>query len=126
MHFVPRLALLAVLAVCGAALSLGASGEAFADGPYGVYAWPAWERSVYVRENIPFYALHPPVYYSYPVARPYGYSPFAYPPGVKTPEVEAPRPAILQNPHIAGFGGDARVSSTAKVQPKRIQNPYVK
>ena len=35
--------------------------------------------------RIPYYALYPPVYYSYPVARPYGYSPFAYPPGTMTP-----------------------------------------
>src|ERR1700742_789907 len=37
--------------------------------------------------NVPYYALHPPVYYSYPVPRTYGYSPFAYPPSVMTPDV---------------------------------------
>ena len=30
----------------------------------------------------PYFAMHPPVYYSYPVATPYGYSPFPNPPGV--------------------------------------------
>ena len=38
--------------------------------------------------NVPYFAAHPPVYYSYPVPRTYGYSPFAYPPYVMTPEVE--------------------------------------
>jgi hypothetical protein len=36
----------------------------------------------------PYYALHPPVYYSYPVPRSYGYSPFAYPGCVPTPDVD--------------------------------------
>jgi hypothetical protein len=31
-------------------------------------------------ERIPFYALYPPVYYSHIVARPYGWTPFAYSP----------------------------------------------
>ncbi len=31
-------------------------------------------------ERIPFYALHPPVYYSHIVARSYGWTPFAYTP----------------------------------------------
>src|SRR5262245_27891802 len=37
-------------------------------------------------KNVPFYALHPPVYYSYPVPRTYGYSPFAYGPWTMTPD----------------------------------------
>ena len=41
------------------------------------------------QQELPFYAKFPPVYYSYPVARPYGYSPFAYPPGIMTPELHA-------------------------------------
>lgn len=45
--------------------------------PYGTYAW---QRDAF--DRVPYYAMHPPVYYSYPVARPYGYSPFALPPGV--------------------------------------------
>lgn len=47
----------------------------------------------------PYFALHPPVYYSQPVARTYGYSPFAYPGTVKTPE--APVAAkVINNPHV--------------------------
>ena len=46
----------------------------------------------------PYFSLHPPVYYSQPVARSYGYSPYAYPGSVVTPEVIAPQEII--NPHV--------------------------
>ncbi|MBW3595684.1 MAG: hypothetical protein KY475_00250 [Planctomycetes bacterium] len=36
----------------------------------------------------PYFALHPPVYYNCPVPRSYGYSPYAYPGCVQTPEVD--------------------------------------
>ena len=39
-------------------------------------------------QPIPFHALYPPVYYSHIVPRPYGYSPYAYYPGIVTPEFE--------------------------------------
>lgn len=121
----PRL--LAVVLLGMAAVGLAACQDAAAYEPWGYYyGWPAYERSVYVGDSVPFYALHPPVYYSYPVARPYGYSPFAYPPGVRTPEVERPQPAVVQNPYVAGFVEGGPAASTAKVQPLRIVNPYAK
>jgi hypothetical protein len=48
----------------------------------------------------PFYAMFPPVYYSYPVPRTYGYSPFAYPAGTMTPEIEISEPETIVNPYI--------------------------
>ena len=49
----------------------------------------------------PYYAIFPPVYYSYPVARPYGFSPFAYPPGVMTPDVKPNiGPLEIKNPYV--------------------------
>lgn len=117
---------LAAMLLCAAALVLATAREAAADGPYFAGYWPTWQWSVYLRENVPYYALNPPVYYSIPVARPYGYSPFAYPSWVKTPEIEAPRPAVIQNPYVSGCGGSGSAISTAQVQPLRIQNPYVK
>lgn len=51
--------------------------------------------------EVPFYALFPPVYYSYPVPRTYGYSPFAYPPGVETPAiVDDGGPKEIINPYV--------------------------
>jgi hypothetical protein len=51
-------------------------------------------------DHIPYFALHPPVYYSVPVARTYGYSPFAYPPSVMTPPVEEGGPQEITNPYV--------------------------
>ncbi len=51
-------------------------------------------------DNVPHFAAFPPVYYSAPVPRTYGYSPFAYPPGVRTPALaEDATPVEIINPH---------------------------
>src|SRR5262249_15149277 len=51
--------------------------------------------------NVPYFAAHPPVYYSYPVPRTFGYSPFAYPPYVMTPEMsEESAPVEITNPYV--------------------------
>jgi hypothetical protein len=49
--------------------------------------------------RIPFYAAHPPVYYSYPIARPYGDSPFPSPPAYYGPGVEDSGPQTIINPY---------------------------
>lgn len=54
-------------------------------GPYGPYS-PNAQR------GIPHFAAFPPVYYSHVVPRPYGYSPYAYVPGVVTPSFELCQP----------------------------------
>src|SRR5262245_12087464 len=72
--------------------------------------------------RLPYYALYPPVYYSYPVPRTYGYSPFAYPPGTMTPEVIQPAQAapVIYNPYvpkrepISGPGKDKSAAVTPK------------
>jgi hypothetical protein len=90
---------------------------------YG-YGWMPW--SLYAGEYIPYHALHPPVYYSYPVPRSYGYSPFAYPPGTPTPEVHfAPEPKVVPNHYVPQ---DAKVQATTNrvaESPLRIRNPFV-
>ena len=49
----------------------------------------------------PYFALHPPVYYSEQVIRrPYGVSPFAAPAGIVPVEMQMPpKPARIINPH---------------------------
>ena len=50
-------------------------------------------------EEPPYFAKFPPVYYSHPVARPYGISPYAVPPGVMPVEMTVkPEPQKLVNP----------------------------
>ena len=76
----------------------------------------------------PYFALHPPVYYDIPVARTYGYSPFAYPPYVRTPDAPRDRSKMIINPHVApakttGATKDEQVAVIR--QPRIIANPYV-
>jgi hypothetical protein len=83
--------------------------------------------------NVPYFALHPPVYYSYPVPRTYGYSPFAYGPWVMTPEVAAPpQPVTIINPYVpnadkapATEASDRSAAVSAQPEPLVIINPYV-
>jgi hypothetical protein len=85
--------------------------------------------------NLPYFALHPPVYYSEPVPRTYGYSPFAYPPGVMTPEIAcAPQPVTINNPYApatapsvapAGANTDRSAATRPQIEPLVVLNPYV-
>jgi hypothetical protein len=84
-------------------------------------------------DNVPYFALHPPVYYSYPVPRTYGYSPFAYGPWVMTPEVAAPpQPMTIINPYVpnadkapASEASDRSAAVSPQPEPLVIINPYV-
>ena len=84
------------------------------------------------QEHIPYYSLHPPVYYSMPVPRSYGYSPFAYPPGTMTPEVVV-EPMEIKNPYVPERTVPPR-RSTPKPKPRAASertaniliNPFVR
>jgi len=101
-----------------------------ADGFYPPCASDAWYGSFwtdwgpYSREKLPFYTLHPPVYYSLPVPRSYGYSPFAYPPGVRTPEITV-EPEVIQNPTIPAKPAALPRPARTAAAPLRLTNPYV-
>ena len=120
--------LLGVIAIVGGAIP-AVDAEAGWGGRYFGGCFPYYgyyPRSLYVREYIPYYAQYPPVYYSYPVARPYGFSPYAYPPGIPTPEKHARQPVTTQNPYVPG---SADYGASAQKEPKaplRIINPFVK
>lgn len=82
--------------------------------------------------NVPYYSAFPPVYYSIPVPRTYGYSPFAYPPGVMTPEVtEAVAPMEIINPHVEPAStseekpADKVTQAAGAPTPMLVLNPYV-
>ncbi len=97
------------------------------DGSYGYpYASGCWGcvwSGNYCSESVPYFALHPPVYYSYRIARTYGYSPFAYPPGVLTPGSEPPRGPMVRNLY-ATMEGEMPESPQSQ-PPLRIDNPFV-
>ncbi len=106
----------------------------------GLWGDDGWGESPY-RDNgvnagyIPYFALHPPVYYSYPVARTYGWSPFPYGPDVQTPAVDNGGPAELNNPYVPRSDktppppkpktSAERSADTNEPQPLTIINPYV-
>jgi hypothetical protein len=112
----------------GLSLTLLAASEAPAGSPVW---WPYWGGSIYtsgVRGLPPYFSLFPPVYYSYPVPRTYGYSPFAYPLGSPTPEVTITdaQPQIMINPYVPPSQPSA-TSHSGKTAggPLTIINPYV-
>jgi hypothetical protein len=97
-------------------------------------------NSPYVTGQIPvppYFALHPPVYYSYPVPRPYGYSPYAYPSYVMTPTYKPVKPVEFKNPHVpdkskTDQGDTDKAVSTPRAATHRIAeapvvmlNPFV-
>lgn len=103
------------------------AGDPFFGGYGGWYG--AWSTNLYGMDYIPYYSRHPPVYYSYPVPRTYGWSPFAYPPGVLTPEVlvEPVAPQTSFNPYFKEEmkSAPAAEQSDDKLAGKLILNPFV-
>ena len=132
---------LAVLAL-GVVLG-GVNQSAMAQGPYcGGYGlgWGAnFPFGLYGSrvEDVPYFAMFPPVYYSMPVPRTYGWSPFAYPPGTMTPEVQTAVPEVIINPYVpqqsqaepssnkTASTGSAAERVRTKPEPKVIINPFV-
>jgi len=86
--------------------------------------------------QIPYFAEHPPVYYSFPVPRTYGHSPYAYPGTFRTPEIEmAPAPLMIENPHVtpeqvepeAKINAEKDSTASKKLpRPLIVVNPYYK
>ena len=106
--------LLGVSFTCGSMFDTSASGaEPLTRGflVAGAYVPP----SVFVDSNLlPFYSLYPPVYYSHPVRRPYGFTPFAW------------RPCTY-GPGAYYSGGPALGRAPASVpKPLRIINRYAR
>jgi hypothetical protein len=86
-----------------------------------------------LRYEVPHFAAFPPVYYSYPVPRTYGYGPFAYPPYVRTPDIVAEaEPVTIINPHVpksdketAKPKVDRTAAAGAHPEPLVVVNPFV-
>lgn len=124
------LSLLAALFVAG---TMSSAAQAQVWNGYNSGFYGGLPYSVYSLDSVPYYALHPPVYYSHVVPRPYGYSPYAYPPGIMTPEV-APgesAPQVMINPHVPSRTKASQTenrvaaASPRQIEPKTILNPYV-
>jgi len=110
------LALLAAFFVANTASA--AHGPYFGYPGYAYWPWYQFPLKTVVNSTLPYYAVYPPVYYSYPVARPYGHSPYAYPPGTPTPSKHVSAPVRVRAAYAAR-------EKRAEVSPKRIKNPFV-
>ena len=116
------------LAVAAAASLAGSGAKAqyFGGCGFGGYGYGyGIPYNVYGQDSIPYFALYPPVYYSHPVARPYGFSPFAYPPGVTTPNGVAYYSSSAMPSRQARYRvkPQTTVGKTAAA-PVVIENPY--
>ncbi len=87
---------------------------------------PTAYYDLYWEERVPYFAMHPPVYYSAPIPRTYGYSPFAYPGEVPTPELNfGPPPETIVNPHAQPNVEPTSAHDQTAGGPLRMRNPYV-
>jgi hypothetical protein len=131
---IKRSGCLALVALCGlmAGNANAQCGGGFGGG-YGGGYWDIGRLYQVLSQNVPYYSAFPPVYYSMPVPRTYGYSPFAYPPGVMTPEiVDVAGPAEIINPHIepASLEGgpvakDKVTQAASQPEALVVTNPFV-
>ncbi len=125
-----RSGLMALALLCGLA-----AGEAQAQcgGMYGggLGCYDVGRLYQVLSQNVPYYSAFPPVYYSAPVPRTYGYSPFAYPPGTMTPEiVETVSAEEIVNPYVEPTSLQKPAEDTDKVTKLKsnpstvVLNPY--
>ncbi|QDS99529.1 hypothetical protein [Adhaeretor mobilis] len=133
--------LIATLAACPLASAETASAQC--GGGYcgglglGAYADVGRLYNLLDRE-VPHFAAFPPVYYSNPVPRTYGHSPFAYLPSHVTPAYAAPAPLAIDNPFVKNSltstesqskeepSPDQTTSVKAQTPPLAIVNPFFK
>ncbi len=71
----------------------------------------------------PYFAIHPPVYYSHNYYRPYGTSPFAQS-GNAAMVVARPTPQMVMNPHVAPANVKNKPAADNTARAEMIMNPY--
>ena len=127
-HVSALAALIITLAWCATPASAQGGGGWGWDGwginyPFGLYGSRV--------DEVPYFSMFPPVYYSMPVPRTYGWSPFAYPPGTMTPEVVVDNPQEITNPYVPQSKDSkpakptARSASYRHPAPQLLINQYV-
>lgn len=130
-----------LLAVAIAAVSVMAESNANAQGLNYGYQFGTGFQSAngfgftrgFAREQPPYFAKFPPVYYSHIVKRPYGISPYAAPAGIRPVELNyrAATPVTVKNPFFKSTPVKAPSPKHAKSSEEKkplktawIVNPY--
>jgi hypothetical protein len=95
--------------------------------PWAGYGYGGYYRTGYSLDYPPYFAMHPPVYYSYPIPRTYGDSPFPYPPGLTAFQADStlPQPQIIKNEHVDDGNPSNDQQQYQTRMPLRIHNPFV-
>lgn len=117
-----------ILSLFVAVALMAALSETAKAGNFGFYgAFPQYGfshgTSLYGLGRIPvppYHALHPPVYYSQPIPRPYGHSPFAWR-GGESQQIN-PEPSVMINPYFKPSEPKAKVEETRTA--RIIVNPF--
>jgi hypothetical protein len=113
----------------GLVCSLGAaasSAHAQIFAPSYGFAGGTGPYNIYIQDTPPFYAIYPPVYYSQPMSRAYGFSPFAYPPGVPTPQNQVTAPLGVQTSAVYDSNAIPAPADAFAQAPLTIENPFVR
>ncbi|HAY78733.1 MAG TPA: hypothetical protein DCY79_02870 [Planctomycetaceae bacterium] len=114
----------ATLAVAVAFVAPAAAVEPYGfviNGNYG-----GLPRSYQYRVPVPpYFAVHPPVYYSHRVYRPYGLSPYAWPATPRNYARAQQPPQMVYNPFTPQAESQAEGDAVATVQPQMVYNPFV-
>ncbi len=128
---------LLALAVAIAAVSMLAESNANAQGFASGYQFGSGINSAHCgsfgrslqREQPPYFAKFPPVYYSHIVKRPYGVSPYAAPAGIAPVEMShAPATITIKNPFFdkaAPVKAPVKPKSAANNKVTVVTNPYL-
>jgi hypothetical protein len=104
---------------------ISTSSTLFADWPCGFWGYSPYLGSVDLNE-IPYFAMNPPVYYSHVVARPYGWSPFPHPFGSASFAYErVSQPQVVVNQYVSPSAASQATAAQPPL-PLRIVNPFVK
>lgn len=123
-----RLRLWLFVLVATGAPALQACDQCWTAGGFPWFGYGNNGPAAYSLGNIPaapYFALHPPVYYSRPVPRPYGQSPFAW--GGDHPAPQRERRQVA-NPHVKPMPQTTPKAEDKPVKvaagPRVIVNPY--
>ena len=103
--------------------SFGSAAKAqWGFGGYGFGGGGAWVNGTYTMDPPPYFSIFPPVYYSHVTPRPYGFSPYAYPGFMPTPErIRMPSTPYVQSRRQA----KPTPASTNTARGPIIKNPFV-
>lgn len=106
------------------AVALAAKGACLAWWPsdWNSLGWGGYGPWISDLERLPYFSLHPPVYYSRPVPRAYGDTPFANLPDL-TLSIQA-QPRTVPNPYVTSSPPTV-VGATVGPTPLIVRNPFV-